>query len=75
MHTLVSNLDVLVEVLGSNILYNLVEHGDSVGLVKSIYFLYNNREIRNNLAVAGKNRAYQVFSIQNCVDKWEKILS
>ena len=73
--TLVSNVDGLVEVVGRNSLYNLVEPGDSVGLVKSIYFLYNNREIRNNLAVAGKNRAYQVFSIQNCVDKWEKILS
>jgi glycosyltransferase involved in cell wall biosynthesis len=73
--TLVSNVDGLVEVVGHNSLHNLVEPGDSVGLVKSIHFLYNNREIRNNLAVAGKNRAYQTFSIQNCVDKWEKILN
>jgi glycosyltransferase involved in cell wall biosynthesis len=72
---LTTNVDGLIEVIGSENRLNLVPPNDSIELVKSILYLFRHEKIRKNTAKIGMERAYRLFDIEICTYKWNKLIN
>jgi len=53
----------------------VVDSGDAAHVLKSALLLYEDRELRSSMAVAGRRYAEQEFEIENVLKKFERVVS